>query len=215
MQRRDALEVQYETAEKVFNFNECAKAWQEITSQDKQSKTIVPSVEQYKSLSDRHAKMLLAMEDECEQYLSARDFPCLDACSRALAEIRAIDKAHLVCAPDTRNAYFLHTADLGPATTSNVVSTHTTTLAQLTKAHREILHQYDGILTQATGVKAREDWITRRAALQALYDAAKLAKKFLECAKLGKDCVDMDTEGAKWRCLLRTSGPWERGTHSC
>lgn len=96
MQRRDALQAQYDAAEKALAYTECARLMKGIAVHEQQSESILPSVEDYRTLADRHRRVVTAVEEKCKQLLSAQDFVALEACSEFLITLRSIDASMLV-----------------------------------------------------------------------------------------------------------------------
>lgn len=96
MQRRDALQTQYDTAERNKKYSECVKLGKALAAADVESGTLALSIEDYKTLYSRHKVAVSGLTALCDELLQSKDLAALEPLSQLLDSLLALDTAELM-----------------------------------------------------------------------------------------------------------------------
>lgn len=97
MQRRCALQAQYDSAKAADQFVLCAKLGKSKLVLESESAQLSLSMEDYSTLSDAHTQLVGDLTRRCKHLVeSEQDFDALESLSQLLESLQALDAADLV-----------------------------------------------------------------------------------------------------------------------
>lgn len=107
----DALQTQYDAAERVNMFAECARLDKALAAADAESATLSLAVRDYQTLSDRHDRYATLLHSQCIQKVQAQEVDALEPIAQVLKSLKELDAAALVfplSVGDTTGRYYKH-----------------------------------------------------------------------------------------------------------
>lgn len=179
---------QYTVYEKNLNFVECAKLWTEIETANAESLQLNLSVNDFRTLSERHSLLMQRIEVKCKQLLAVQKFDELATTSHLLDTLRGPDPTAFAFPADYTTSAF----QLGKRVDQSAKHDKFAVKLAAIKAMQEEIKE------MMAGVPAREGWMKRRKEAQAAYEAAERGNQYSECARLGKAIHALDNEEAKF-----------------